>query len=137
MSPPKNGPHVLRETVALVFDSPADNDISNARLDSYPLQVVYFIASFIALISLCHFTSLFYHFVTRKQVHHWKQRSTVSLRRLPAAVVDSFRTIAFRWMVPIGSSRELSLAEVGLTIGYMGVLFTWTFINCMLNFLFS
>ena len=113
-----------------------DHDIHKARNLAYPKQTLYFIASFIALISLCHFLSMFYHFIFRKRIHEWKRRTTVSLTRLPAAVADSFRALAFRWTVPVGSSHELNFAEVGLTLGYMAVLYTWTFVNSMFN-LFS
>ena len=105
----------------------------NARLLTYPEQVVYFIVSFIALISICHFLSMFYHFIIRKRIHKWKRRTTVSLTRLPAAVADSFRALAFRWTVPVGSSHELNFVEVGLPLAYMAVLYTWAFVNSMLH----
>ena len=108
-----------------------DDDLENARILDYPKQVIYFIVSFIALISLCHFFSLFYHFIFRKRVHEWKRRTTVSLTRLPAAVADSFCALAFRWTVPVGSSHELNFVEVGLTLGYMAVLYTWACVNSM------
>ena len=110
-----------------------DDDLQNARILTYPKQVLYLIASFIALISLCHFLSLFYHSIIRKRSHEWKRRTTVSLTRLPAAAADSFRTLAFRWTVPVGSSHELNFVEMGLTLAYMAVLFTWTFVNCTLR----
>ena len=106
-----------------------DEDLENARFLSYPKQVLFLIASFIALISLCHFFSMFYHFIIRKRIHEWKRRTTVSLTRLPAAVADSFRALAFRWTVPVGSSHELNFVEVGLTFAYMAVLYTWAFVN--------
>ena len=112
-----------------------DHDLRNARILAYPKQVVYFIASFIALISLCHFFSMFYHFIIRKRIHEWKRRTTVSLTRLPAAVADSFRALAFRWTVPVGSSHELNLVEVGLSLAYMALLYTWAFVNSMLTFI--
>jgi ferric-chelate reductase len=114
-------------------DTQADGDLLNARNVAYPNQIIYLIASFIALISLCHFSSMFYHFIFRKRVYEWNRRTTVSLTRLPAAVADSFRTLAFRWTVPVGSSHELNFAEVGLTLAYMAVLYTWAFINSMLD----
>ncbi|KAF8809124.1 hypothetical protein BYT27DRAFT_7188217 [Phlegmacium glaucopus] len=108
---------------------PSDSGYFNARDISYPNQVLYFIASVIALISLCHFFSISHKFITRKRVYGWKRRTAVSLDRVPAAVVDSFRALAFRWTVPVGSSYELNLAEVGLTLGYMAIIFSWTFVN--------
>ena len=110
-----------------------DRDLENARILAYPKQVIYFTASFIALISLCHFFSMFYHFIIRKRIHEWKRRTTVSLTSLPAAVADSFRALAFRWTIPVGPSHELNFVEVGLTLGYMAVLYTWAFVNSMLH----
>ena len=110
-----------------------DKEIRKARFLAYPKQVVYFIASFIALIVLCRFLSMLYHFTIRKRTYERKRRTTVSLTRIPAAVADSFRAIAFRWTVPVGSSHELNFVEVGLTLAYMAILYTWAFVNSMLH----
>ena len=109
-----------------------DSILQNARILEYPKQVAYFIASFIAFISLCHFFSLIYKFIPRKRVYGSSQRTPLSFTRVPAAVSESFRTLVFRRTIPFGLNHELNLAEVGLTLGYMAVLFTWTFVNCML-----
>jgi hypothetical protein len=106
--------------------------LQKPRALAYPKHVLYFIAGFIALVSLYHFLSMFYSFITRKRVYGWKKRTTMSFTRLPAAVADSFRTLAFRWTIPVGSSQELNLVEVGLSLGYIAILFTWTFANSML-----
>ena len=134
MSPHKNPTSFFRAIVGIVVASNPDKVIRKVRTSSYPKQVLYLIASFIAFISLCHFFSLFYKFLDhRKRTCGSKRRTfTLSLTRLPAAVTDSFRTLAFRWTVPVGSSYELNFAEVGLILGYMAVLFSWTFVNSML-----
>ena len=129
----KNISSFLRDTMATFLPRATDKDLKNARILAYPKQVLYFIASFIALISLCHFLSMFYNFIIQKRIREWKRRSTVSLTRLPAAVADSFRALAFRWTVPVGSSHELNFVEVGLTLAYMAVLYTWAFVNSMLH----
>ena len=126
-------PFFLQDTMDTFLLRATDEDLENARFLSYPKQVLFLIASFIALISLCHFFSMFYHFIIRKRIHEWKRRTTVSLTRLPAAVADSFRALAFRWTVPVGSSHELNFVEVGLTFAYMAVLYTWAFVNSMLH----
>jgi ferric-chelate reductase len=124
----------LRDAMVTVLPrSHADHALIDARDFDYPKQIVYLIVSFIALISLCHFFSMFYHFIIRKRVHERNRRTAVSLTRVPAAVGDSFRTLAFRWTVPVGSSHELNFAEVGLALAYMAVLFTWSLINSTLN----
>ncbi|PPQ88182.1 hypothetical protein CVT25_005147 [Psilocybe cyanescens] len=112
--------------VAAVVDP--DKAIRISRFFSYPKQVLYLVASFIALVSLCHFISLAYRFAIRFRVYP-TTRTPFSLRRFPTAVIDSLRAIAFRWTVPIGSSHTLNLAEVGMTLGYTGVVLSWTFVN--------
>lgn len=114
--------------VAAVVDP--DKAIRISRFFSYPKQVLYLVASFIALVSLCHFISLAYRFAIRFRVYP-TTRTPFSLRRFPTAVIDSLRAIAFRWTVPIGSSHTLNLAEVGMTLGYTGVVLSWTFVNSM------
>ncbi|OBZ78050.1 Ferric/cupric reductase transmembrane component 1 [Grifola frondosa] len=52
-----------------------------------------------------------------------------SLRRLPLAIVNAYRVIAFRWTLNIGSSFTLNVAEVAVTCGYIITLFTWDLIN--------
>ena len=134
MSPSGSGTLLFRNTVVPAVSSNAESALRKARNFSYPKQILYLIAIFIALLSLCHFFSIFYQFMTRRRAHDWKRRSAVSLLRVPAAVADSFRTLAFRWSIPIGSSHELNLAEVATTLVYMAVVFFCTFVNSMLYF---
>lgn len=54
----------------------------------------------------------------------------VSLRRFPVAVVNTYRIVAFRCTVGIGSYK-LNLAEVLLTAAYIVMLFALTFLNSM------
>ncbi|KAF8961720.1 ferric reductase NAD binding domain-containing protein, partial [Flammula alnicola] len=95
----------------------------------YPKQIIYLLASFTALVSLCHFLSLGYRYATRNRVYAAKKKTAISLRRLPAAVADSARAVTFRWTLALGSSYTLNLAGVFLTLGYIAVLLTWTFVN--------
>lgn len=105
-----------------------DKAIRIPRFFSYPKQVLYLVSSFIALVSLCHFISLAYRYAIRNRTYSATRRPS-ALRRFPTAVIDSLRAIAFRWTVPIGASYTLNLAEVGMTLGYTGVLLSWTFVN--------
>jgi ferric-chelate reductase len=103
-----------------------------ARFFAYPKQILYLLASFIFLVSLLHYLALAHRYFTRRRVYPERKATDaqhVSWGRLPAAVVDSLRALAFRWTVPLGFGYTLNLAEVGLTVGYIGVLFTWTFVN--------
>jgi hypothetical protein len=108
-----------------------DRDIGKARTIAYSKYVLYLIASFIVLISLSHFLSLGYRYATRKRAHRAQLRTSFSTIRLPTALADSLRALVFRWTVPIGSSFTLSLAELGLAVGYIGVLFSWTLVGSM------
>ena len=112
--------------LATVIYRDDDDDIGEDRAISYPKYVLYLIASFIALVSLSHFLSLGYRYATRKRAYRAQLRTSISAFRLPTALVDSLRAIVFRWTVPLGSSFTLSLAELGLALGYIGVLFSWT-----------
>jgi hypothetical protein len=112
-----------------------------ALADLYPKQVWYFLATFIALVTACHFVSKFNAYLTRQ--HAPRETTTdsvsarrISWRRLPLALLNLWRTVAFRW------SLTLNLAGAGVyTFGvadflvagmYITVLFTWTFINSTL-----
>ncbi|KDR80476.1 hypothetical protein GALMADRAFT_1202327 [Galerina marginata CBS 339.88] len=113
-----------------VVDAAVDPNkaIRIARFFSYPKQVLYLLASFIALVSICHFLTLAYTYITRNRVYT-RKRTTVSLSRLPIAVVDSLKALTLRWTVPIGPSFTLNLFELFVTLAYMAVLFSWTFVN--------
>lgn len=104
-----------------------------SRFFSYPKQVLYLLASFIALVSICHFISLGYYLLTRhrrRAVHNRPPDGTkIRWRRLPASALDTLRAISFRYTIPLGANYTFNLAELGLTVGYIGVLFTWTFVN--------
>jgi hypothetical protein len=109
-----------------------------ALADLYPKQVWYFLATFIALVTACHFVSKFNAYLTRQHAPRGTTTDSVSARRiswrrLPLALLNLWRTAAFRW------SLTLNLAGAGVyTFGvadflvagmYITVLFTWTFIN--------
>lgn len=53
---------------------------------------------------------------------------SLSLRRLPLALVNAYRIAAFRCTVSIGS-YTLNFAEVFLTVTYIVIIFTWSFVN--------
>ncbi|KIK92932.1 hypothetical protein PAXRUDRAFT_146211, partial [Paxillus rubicundulus Ve08.2h10] len=51
-----------------------------------------------------------------------------SLARLPLAAVNIYRVVAFRWTLEFGP-YAIKMAEVFVTIAYVALLLTWTFIN--------
>lgn len=97
------------------------------------------IAGFVGLISLLQFISYLHtKFAGQRrkplvQPQDTEQAGTaqgqgLSLRRLPVAIINTCRVIAFRYTVGIGSYK-LNLAEVFLTAAYIVMLFTLTFSN--------
>jgi len=137
-------------SVAEPSKAPANPDkvISNARIIDYPHQLWFFIASFIALVACLQFISFLHGKYSRKNTRRTassavdpeaspNQTSTVhshgqlQLRRLPIAIINTFRIIAFRTTLNIGQSYTLNLAEIAITIMYISALFTWGFINSM------
>ncbi|KAF7337128.1 Ferric/cupric reductase transmembrane component 1 [Mycena venus] len=108
-----------------------DKAPSIQRNYDYPKQIWYLLASFIALVSIYHFTTLF---VARLCAPKAKSvpaggRGRLSLIRcLPLAVVHVFRTVAFRITASFGS-YTLNVAEFFLACGYITAIFTWEFVN--------
>ncbi|KAJ7041849.1 ferric reductase NAD binding domain-containing protein [Mycena alexandri] len=100
----------------------------------YPKQVWYFMAAFIALVSLIHFISVLHAHATRKHAPPTSDdavilRHGVSWSRLPLATLNLFRTLAFRWSITVAGAYTLNVADFLLAGMYLAVIFTWTFIN--------
>ncbi|KAF4618192.1 hypothetical protein D9613_011676 [Agrocybe pediades] len=109
-----------------------DKAIRVARFFSYPKQAMYLIASFIALVSICHHISLVYRYARRARSYPATtshRAAAPRMHRLPTALADSAKALAFRWTVPLGPSFQLNIVEVFVTAAYIAVLFTWTLIN--------
>ncbi|KAI0068942.1 hypothetical protein BV25DRAFT_1817865 [Artomyces pyxidatus] len=49
----------------------------------------------------------------------------ISWRRLPIALATAFRTVAFRWTIPIGPRSVMSISELTFIIGYIVATFLW------------
>jgi len=105
-------------------NSALDKKLRVARTALYPKEVVWVIAGLIAVVSLFHVLDLFYIFLTRPA-----KRGAISLRRIPLALADVTRSIAFRWTISFGSSYTLNLAEVALTVAYISLLFVFALVN--------
>ncbi|KAF7985874.1 hypothetical protein HWV62_43742 [Athelia sp. TMB] len=97
------------------------------------------IAGFIALVSVLQLMSYLHTKLAgqkRKpeaQIHDPEQTGStrghrLSFRRLPVAIINTYRILAFRCTLGIGSYR-LNLAEVFLTVAYIVMLFTLAFLN--------
>ncbi|KAI0316314.1 ferric reductase NAD binding domain-containing protein [Amylostereum chailletii] len=106
------------------------------RAADYPKQVWYFLACFIFLVGLVnHLSLLSFHRRRRTSTkpdaesHHAAPARAISYRRLPLAVVNAWRIVAFRSHIRIGSSYSLNLAEIFMTATYITILFVWTLHN--------
>ncbi|KZT06684.1 iron reductase [Laetiporus sulphureus 93-53] len=104
----------------------------------YPKEVWYFVACFIFVVILGQLGS----WVVSRVSSRKRTNSTVdaeagaetslrqfSVRRIPSAIVNAYRVIAFRWTLGFGSSYTLNLAEVFVTCAYIIALFIWEFVN--------
>ncbi|KAJ7918528.1 ferric reductase NAD binding domain-containing protein [Mycena leptocephala] len=108
-----------------------DRAFSYPRTYAYPNYVWYFLGSFIALISLCHFGISFVTWVRSKSraVPTVSTRGPTSLSRIPVALLNVVRNVVFRTTVSFGGSYTLNLTEFFLGCAYIATLFTWTLIN--------
>ncbi|KAF8210850.1 ferric reductase like transmembrane component-domain-containing protein [Mycena galopus ATCC 62051] len=123
-------PNVFDAQTATVAVNP-DRAPSHARTYAYPHYVWYFIASFIALVSVYHFTLGFISWVRSKTpaISKPATRGPRSFCRVPVAILNIVRNTAFRTTVSFGGSYTLNLTELFLGCAYVALLFTWAFIN--------
>ncbi|KAJ7472575.1 iron reductase [Mycena latifolia] len=108
-----------------------------ALANLYPKQVWWFLATFIGLVTVCHFISVIHAYFSRQHASPRADASLrhgVSWRRLPLATLNLFRTVAFRWSITIAGAYTLNVADFMLAAMYLTVLFTWTFINSRNHF---
>lgn len=108
-----------------------DRVIRIAQAVAYKDRLWYCIACFLALVSICHWLSVLYQ--TRRKIPSHSARGKASIKRLPAALLNVFRALAFRQTLSIGKSYTLNVTEVFLTAVYIVLLFTWSLVNCALH----
>ncbi|THV04056.1 hypothetical protein K435DRAFT_774561 [Dendrothele bispora CBS 962.96] len=115
-----------------------DRDLRIYRASQYPYDLWFLVASFIALITLCRFLS----FLLSKIIKRKRSSSpindeekvvqdagrTIHLRRLPIALVNLYRIIAYRLTFTIGSFT-INLAEIFICLAYIAANFVFLFIN--------
>lgn len=125
--------------------------IRKARIAEYPKQTMYFVASIIAVACILHVSASISNFLAIRRARNKSRarpvtrgekeaqsaeggRSTqaLSLRRIPLAILNFSRVVAFRVSVPTGSLSRLTLIEVILPVLYLVALLIWEFINCEL-----
>ncbi|KAJ7073812.1 ferric reductase NAD binding domain-containing protein [Mycena amicta] len=103
-----------------------------------PKQVWWFMATFIGLVALGHFISLWQAHATRNRPRQPQTSSETPLRsnrilwgRVPLALLNVYRTIVFRWAIAINflGAYTINMADFLLAGVYFTVLFCWTFVN--------
>ena len=111
----------------------------------YPRQVWWFVASFITLVSLFQFASWTLSKLSTGRASDKKQEEdteagespgtrSFSWRRIPLALVNAYRVVAFRCTLQFGQSYTLNFAEVFVTCAYIVAIFTWEFVNSTSRF---
>lgn len=116
--------------------------IRRGRAREYPKQLGYFIGACVALVALWHLCTLISAYIaSRRRSPRIRTpattRTRLKIRRLPLAIVNSFRAIAFRRTLTIGTLYTFTYSELFLAAGYTAALFTWSFINCLYLYLLS
>ena len=115
----------------------ADKALANRYNEEYTYKVWWFVVSFLLLVGVTHYASVALRTLalgkkepTDVEADGRLVRSSASIRRLPLAVVNAYRVLAFRTTFIIGP-YSLNLAEVAITVAYIIVLFVLSFINSM------
>ncbi|KDQ52027.1 hypothetical protein JAAARDRAFT_184606 [Jaapia argillacea MUCL 33604] len=102
-----------------------DRTIRIARAQGYPKEIWYFIVCLIFLVGVFHYGST----DSESGQVTPSRRGTLSLRRIPLALVNIYRVAAFRCTLEVGSSYSLNFVEVFLTMTYIVVIFGWAMAN--------
>ncbi|EPQ59825.1 hypothetical protein GLOTRDRAFT_71520 [Gloeophyllum trabeum ATCC 11539] len=124
---------------AAASKGPTDKTLRVGRAKYYPKEIWWFIVCLIAVVSLCHIGNLLL-----SKWRQWRQssrktdperqgstlrRGAVYVTRIPLALVNVYRVLAFRCTLQIGSSYSLCLADVFLTCTYIAIIFGWALTN--------
>ncbi|THG95747.1 hypothetical protein EW145_g7903, partial [Phellinidium pouzarii] len=134
-----------------------DKALRKARIDEYPKQSSYLLAGLIVAVALYNLASIVYNYLVISRVcqadgatstsnavkDEEKQgggsrgtvtaSSRVSIRRIPLALLNSARVVAYRVTVPVGLDVHLSLAEIFIPIAYVLALLIWEFVRGQLS----
>ncbi|KAG2157689.1 ferric reductase NAD binding domain-containing protein [Suillus bovinus] len=104
--------------------SPADTVVLTDENNTYPEYVWYTIAAFLFVVGC------FQHYESDEETAAFNNiQHKFSLRRIPLAIVNFYRVVAFRWTLAIGQSYTLNMAEVLVTVVYIALLLIYAFIN--------
>ncbi|CAK5283019.1 unnamed protein product, partial [Mycena citricolor] len=126
MTPPSAPSHPAQPSAKPNPYASPDFKISSARNLGYPYEIWYFFAGCIALLTLVNITSALVHRLRRR--NGVPPSPPTAFMRLPAALKYIFRRVAFYSTVSFGG-YSLDVAELFMAVGYIGVIFTWAFVN--------
>jgi ferric-chelate reductase len=119
--------------------APTDWAISIQRFGLYPEETWFCLATFLFVVGLFQWGSILHSKLVKRcrpnKASDEESTSSsarppkrLSLARLPLAAVNVYRVVAFRWTLEFGS-YVINMAEVFVTLAYIVLLLTWTFIN--------
>ncbi|KIJ58174.1 hypothetical protein HYDPIDRAFT_119859 [Hydnomerulius pinastri MD-312] len=125
--------------MATPYKLPPDLTIAIERSILYPEETWYCLAIFLFVVGCFQWGSVLHSKLAKrrqptKSVDEESTSATTtarhgySLRNLPLAAVNVYRVVAYRWTLELGN-YTLNMAEVFVTLGYISLLITWTFIN--------
>lgn len=127
-------------------DAASDKILRNLRIIVFPRWAVYFVVSVLFTFTLANFLSKAWIFLSVKR---WRTeratqssekeagpgfrgartQHTVSLRRLPLAILGAIRIISFRVTLHLFDKRYL-MSETAVSLGYMFTMLMFTFCGC-------
>ena len=116
---------------------PTDKSLRSTRNRLYPMEAWYCIGLVIFIIAVFQWITFFHSKFSRRrhtsdpEQAYLRHRDGFSWRRIPLGLVNAYRVIAFRWTLQIGTSYNLTMAEVLITLAYVTFIFVWAFINSM------
>lgn len=130
--------------VSMAPPSP-DKRIRSHLNNASPIELWYFLGSLLLTAMFFEAASRLHSKLTRRkrrsdpESNSVARASSLHIRRIPLAVVNTCRIIALRWTfnISIGRSYTLNLAEVFFTVVYIIALFTLTFVNSWFIFSFT
>jgi ferric-chelate reductase len=119
--------------------APTDWAIRIQRFGLYPEETWFCLATFLFVVGLFQWGSILHSKLVKRRrpskapdeestLSSARPPKRFSLKRLPLAAVNIYRVVAFRWTLEFGS-YVINMAEVFVTIAYVALLLTWTFIN--------
>ena len=115
----------------------ADQARRNFQSYKHPILAWYCVAGFILFLPFCRVIAFSCRLRRRPSPSGMvpRTRGVINYWRLPAAIIHTFNTIAFRWTFSFQLGKfyafRVSVAQCFITAAYMAILLTWSFIDCM------